>query len=118
MTASLPSIIQPSSKRPPATAGGSDPVAVTSYSALPTSAAWNDFQPDIHVGHADDDLAARLQAAEENLLGERRLYLLLNQARHRARAHLAVVAVLGEPAARVLVEHQLDLLLHQLRAHL
>ena len=42
----------------------------------------------------------RLQLAEQHLVGERPLELLLDQARHRPRAERLVVAVLGEPVAR------------------
>ena len=47
----------------------------------------------------DADRAARLQLAEQDLLGERLLDLVLDEPRHRARAELPVEAVLGEPAA-------------------
>ena len=50
------------------------------------------------VAGVDLDLAAVLEPAEEHLVGERALHVLLDQPRQRARAEGRVVAVLGEPA--------------------
>src|SRR6185437_683262 len=42
----------------------------------------------------DTDMAATLELAEQHLVGERLLDVLLDHARHRAGAHLLVIAVL------------------------
>ena len=47
----------------------------------------------------DADHAAVVQLAEQDLLGERLLHLVLDEPRHRPRAQLPVEAVLGEPGA-------------------
>ena len=59
----------------------------------------------------DDDAhrAAVLQPAEQHLVGERRLDRLLDDARHRPRAHLLVIAVLDQPVARLVGELDRDI---------
>ena len=47
--------------------------------------------------------SAAREPAEQQLLGERALDVLLDDPRHRAGAHESVEAVLGEPCARFLV---------------
>src|ERR1051326_9096410 len=85
-------------------------------SSIAASIAVCNFQTDVVVRDVRDGLAACLQLAEQNLLGERRSDLVLYEPRHRTRAHLAVVAVLGEPAARRLGEFKSDILFDKLRA--
>ena len=52
------------------------------------------------VGDDDDaDVAARLQAAEQHLVGQRLLDVLLDHPRHRPRAHQLVIAVGDQPFA-------------------
>ena len=67
---------------------------------------------------ADVDLAAVRQLAEQQLLGERLLDLVLDQPRHRPRAHQLVVAALGQPGARVRIELDVHVLLGQLQLEL
>ena len=50
--------------------------------------------PSLHVDH---DAAAGDQLAEQQLVGQRTLDLVLHHARHRPRAHLRIEAVLGQP---------------------
>src|SRR2546421_5192871 len=45
------------------------------------------------------DLAAGCELAEQNLFGERRFDLRLNEPRHWTRAELSIKSVLGEPRA-------------------
>ena len=47
----------------------------------------------------DDDVPAVLERAEEQLVAERALHLLLDDARERARAVVLVVALLGQVVA-------------------
>src|SRR6266540_7293930 len=61
--------------------------------------------------HVHADRPALVQLAEEDLLRERLLHLVLDEPRHRARAHLPVEAVLGEPHAAGGGELDADLLL-------
>ena len=63
-------------------------------------------------------MAARGQAAEEQLVGKRLFHLFLDQPRHRARAHGRVVAMFGEPGTRGIVELDRDVLVGQLRLQL
>ena len=44
--------------------------------------------------------ATMQQLAEQQLVGQRTLDLVLQQARHRPRAHVRIEAVLGQPLAR------------------
>src|SRR5262249_6331231 len=57
-------------------------------------------EDELAVDGVDLDLAAVLQAPEEHLVGEDALHLVLDQARHGARAEGLVVAALREPASR------------------
>src|SRR6185312_4533678 len=45
----------------------------------------------------DADMAAALELAEEHLVGQRLLDVLLDHAGHRPRTHLLIVAVLDQP---------------------
>src|SRR5262245_47460079 len=56
--------------------------------------------------HDDPHMAAGLELAEQHLVGERLLDRLLDQAGHRPRPHLLVVAVLDQPLGGVF--RQLD----------
>src|SRR5690606_17558709 len=49
----------------------------------------------------DADMAAALEPAEQHLVGERLLDMLLDHARHRPRAHQLVIAVADQPARRL-----------------
>src|SRR5579872_3331060 len=51
----------------------------------------------IVLNQHDAHVAATLQLAEQDLVGERLLDVLLDHARHRPRTHLLVVAVLDQP---------------------
>src|SRR5258708_23767091 len=62
----------------------------------------------------DPDDAALGELAEEQLLGERLLDVLLNDAAQGTRAEQAVVALLGEPFSRRLVELDRDVAVGQL----
>ena len=62
-------------------------------------------------------MAAIGQPTEQQFLSQRALDVLLDRARHRARTHLRVVAALGDPAARRIVEGEGDALGLQLRLH-
>ena len=66
----------------------------------------------------DLDDAALLQLAEQHLLGERLLDLLLDQPAERARAHALVIAALGEPGGRLLVQLEGDAAVGELRLQL
>src|SRR6266699_6772295 len=63
-------------------------------------------------------VAAARQAAEQQLLRQRPLDVLLDGARHRPGAHLRVVAPLCDPAPRGVVERDGDALLLELHLHL
>src|SRR5215471_12480994 len=52
--------------------------------------------------HDDPHVAASLELAEQHLVGERLLDRLLDLARHRAGAHVLIVAMLDEPLGRLL----------------
>ena len=58
------------------------------------------------------------QLAEQQLLGQRPLDVLLDHARHGPRAHLRVVALLRDPAPRGLIDVEHHALGLQLRLHL
>src|SRR5437879_8234193 len=62
-------------------------------------------------------VAAARQAAEQQLLRQRPLDVLLDGARHRPGAHLRVVAFLCDPAPRGVVERDGDALLLELHLH-
>src|SRR5712691_5550682 len=71
------------------------------------------------VLHQDDaDMPAGLELAEQHLVGERLLDGLLDQPRHRPRAHLLVVAVLGQPLAGLFRELDGDVAVAELRLEL
>ena len=75
-------------------------------------------QRELLVLHFHPDLAAALELAEQDLVGERLLQLGLDQPRHRPRAELRVEAVLGEPVARLGRQLERHLLLDELRRQL
>ena len=62
--------------------------------------------PILVLDQHDADVAAALELAEQHLVGEPLLDVLLDHPRHRAGAHQLVVAVGDQPAARLL--RQLD----------
>src|SRR5690242_8847222 len=66
----------------------------------------------------DGDLAAVRELAEEQLVGERAAYGVLDEPRHRPRAHERIEAAPGEVLAQRIGEHRLDLLLLELRLEL
>ena len=70
------------------------------------------------VADADLDRAAHRELAEQQFLGERPLDLFLDEPRHGARTHLRVVALLGQPATRIIVEQDRHALLLELRLDL
>src|SRR5690606_12771480 len=70
------------------------------------------------VAHRQADLAATGELAEQQFVGECALDVILDHARHWPRAHLRVETVFGEPATRLAVDVQHDLLLVQLRLEL
>ena len=66
----------------------------------------------------DPDVTAVLELAEQELLGERTLDVLLNDACHRPRAHALVVALRGDPVPRRRLELDRDVVLLELRLEL
>src|SRR6266542_6021844 len=78
----------------------------------------HDLEVELRATDGDADLAAVPQLAEQDLLGERLLHLVLDEARHRARAHGLVEAVLGQPDAALLRQLDRDLLLGELLTEL
>src|SRR5215475_11002557 len=63
----------------------------------------------------DADVAAGLELTEQHLVGERLLDVLLDQAGHRPRAHLLVVAVRDQPLRRLVRELDGDVAVGELR---
>jgi len=63
-------------------------------------------------------VAAVYQLAEQEFLGQRTLDELLNDARHRPRTHLRIVAALGDPAPCRFVDGNRNALLLELRLRL
>src|SRR3954447_5310424 len=66
------------------------------------------------LAEVDGDLAAVLQAAEQQLVGERPAHRVLYEPRHRARAHERIEAFAGQVILDGLREGRLDLLLRKL----
>ena len=64
------------------------------------------------------DFAPVGQFAEQQFLGQRLLDLVLNQTAHRARSVEAIVALVRQPVARILVELDVDILFRQLEFEL
>src|SRR6478609_4746999 len=62
----------------------------------------------------DQHLAARHEPTEQQLVGERLADRVLDEARHRPRAHLRVEALPREKLAKLRRERRIDLLLVQL----
>ncbi len=75
---------------------------------------------DARIVAGDDDAhdAAVLQPAEQHLVGERRLDLRLDDARHRPRAHRLVIAVVDQPGARLVGKLDRDVAVGELRLEL
>ena len=74
-----------------------------------------EHEPDlVVVVDVDRHLAAADEAAEQQLVGERLADRVLDQARHRPRAHLRIEALLREELLQLRRERRLDLLLVQL----
>src|SRR6266516_6653200 len=65
--------------------------------------AFDEFEADLVLGgrlvldQHDADVAAALELAEQHLVRQRLLNVLLDHAGHRPRAHLLVIAVLDQP---------------------
>src|SRR5262249_34686960 len=74
------------------------------------------FELQFFILRVHHDLAAALQAAEENLVGQRLFDLRLDQPRHRAGAVQFFEALVGEPNASGLGQFQRDVLVGQLVA--
>src|SRR5262245_38279241 len=55
------------------------------------------LEMELVVLHRDVHVTAVRELAKQQLFGQRALHALLDHPRHRARAHLLVVAVLAEP---------------------
>src|SRR3546814_759075 len=68
-----------------------------------------ELERELAVLDGDIDLAAVEELAEQQFLGKWLLDLLLDQAAHRARAIHLVIAALGEPRLRFVVELDMDL---------
>src|SRR5215211_4931433 len=66
----------------------------------------------------DADVSAALELAEQNLVGEALLDMLLDDPRHRPRAHLLVVAVVHEPFGGFFGELDGDVAVAELRLEL
>src|SRR5882672_5310389 len=66
----------------------------------------------------DGDLAAVGELAEEQLVGERAADRVLDEPRHRPRAHERIEAAFGEMLAQLVGEYRVNLLLVQLRLEL
>ena len=64
------------------------------------------------------DDSAVLEPAEQHLVGERRLDLLLDDARHRPGAHRFVIAVLDQPDARFVGQFDRHVAVGELRLEL
>src|SRR5581483_11599064 len=77
----------------------------------------DDVEDETVVLLVDLDLAAGLELAEEDLVGERPLDLVLDQPRHRARAEDRVVALARQPLARARRDRERDALLGELIVH-
>ena len=63
-------------------------------------------------------MAAALELAEQHLVGQRLLDVLLDHARHRPRAHLLVIAVLDQPGLGGLGQLDGDVAVGELRLEL
>ena len=70
------------------------------------------------VADVDRHLAAIDEPAEQQLVGERLADRVLDEPRHRARAHLRIEALLRQELAQLRRERRVDLLLVQLRFEL
>src|SRR5581483_3494438 len=70
------------------------------------------------LDHDDADMAAALQLAEQYLVGQRLLDVLLDHARHRPRAHLLVIAVLDQPGLGRIRQLDGDVAVGELRLEL
>src|SRR5262249_6711068 len=66
----------------------------------------------------DAHVAAALELAEQDFVGERLLDVLLDQTRHRPRAHLLVIAVLDQPLAGLFRQLDGDVAVAELRLQL
>src|SRR5271166_1499055 len=58
-------------------------------------------EDDLVVAHIDPDQAALGELAEQQLLGQRLLHMLLDGAGERPRAHAGIVTLLAEPDSRL-----------------
>ena len=70
------------------------------------------------LGHDHAHVPAGFQLAEQHLVGERLLDVLLDHARHRPRAHLLVVAVVDQPLRGVVRQLDGDVAVGELRLEL
>src|SRR5262249_22567687 len=66
----------------------------------------------------DAHVAAALELAEQDFVGERLLDVLLDEARHRPRPHLLVIAVLDQPLGGLFRQLDGDVAIAQLRLQL
>ena len=88
------------------------------FAAMRGRAGRLDLQHDLVVLHHDLHDAALGELAEQQLLGQRLLDVLLDHPAERARAHLVVVALVGQPLGRLGRQLDLDVAVHQLRLEL
>jgi hypothetical protein len=73
-----------------------------------------DVEADLVALHISSNFAAVLEFAEQNLLGQRLLELVLNHARKRPSSHQPVVALVREPFSNIGTHIDLNVLGEQL----
>ena len=76
------------------------------------------FRARLVLDQHDTDVAAALQLAEQHLVGQRLLDVLLDHARHRPRAHLLIVAMADQPGLRRFRQFDGDVAVGELRLEL